>query len=47
MIAANATLVQSNKAVSASQEALNRSTSVMNLFKSGATGLLSLVGGLP
>nr|WP_237764270.1 phage tail tape measure protein [Enterobacter hormaechei] len=35
------------KAVSASQEALNRSTSVMNLFKSGATGLLSLVGGLP
>lgn len=47
MIAANATLVQSNKAVSASQEALNRSTSVMNLFKSGATVLLSLVGGLP
>lgn len=47
MIAANATLVQSNKAVSASQEALNRSTSVMNLFKSGATALLSLVGGLP
>ncbi|HFF7133792.1 TPA: phage tail tape measure protein [Salmonella enterica] len=47
MIAANATLVQSNKAVSASQEALNRATSVMNLFKSGATGLLSLVGGLP
>ncbi len=47
MIAANATLVQSNRAVSASQEALNRSTSVMNLFKSGATGLLSLVGGLP
>ncbi|WP_270350349.1 phage tail tape measure protein [Escherichia coli] len=47
MIAANATLVQSNKAVSASQEALNRSTSVMNLFKSGATWLLSLVGGLP
>ncbi|MEN4408755.1 tape measure protein, partial [Enterobacter hormaechei subsp. xiangfangensis] len=47
MIAANATLVQSNKAVSASQEALNRSTSVMNLFKSGATDLLSLVGGLP
>ncbi|HDC2633169.1 TPA: phage tail tape measure protein [Salmonella enterica] len=47
MIAANATLVQSNRAVSASQEALNRATSVMNLFKSGATGLLSLVGGLP
>lgn len=47
MIAANATLVQSNRAVSASQEALNRTTSVMNLFKSGATGLLSLVGGLP
>ncbi|EAY5275071.1 phage tail tape measure protein, partial [Salmonella enterica] len=47
MIAANATLVQSNRAVSASQEALNRATSVMNLFKSGAAGLLSLVGGLP
>lgn len=47
MIAANAVLVQSNSAVSASQEALNRATSVMNLFKSGATGLLSLVGGLP
>lgn len=47
MIAANAVLVQSNRAVSASQEALNRATSVMNLFKSGATGLLSLVGGLP
>lgn len=47
MIAANAALVQSNIAVSASQEALNRATSVMNLFKSGATGLLSLVGGLP
>ncbi|EBP0702488.1 phage tail tape measure protein [Salmonella enterica] len=47
MIAANATLVQSNRAVAASQEALNRSTSVMNLFKSGATDLLSLVGGLP
>lgn len=47
MIAANATLVQSNRAVSASQEAVNRAASVMNLFKSGATGLLSLVGGLP
>lgn len=47
MIAVNATLVQSNRAVSATQEALNRSTSVMNLFKSGATGLLSLVGGFP
>lgn len=47
MIAANAALVQSNRAVSASQEALKRATSVMNLFKSGATGLLSLVGGLP
>lgn len=47
MIAANAALVQSNRTVSASQEALNRATSVMNLFKSGATGLLSLVGGLP
>lgn len=47
MIAANAALVQSNRAGSASQEALNRATSVMNLFKSGATGLLSLVGGLP
>ncbi|HED2384754.1 TPA: phage tail tape measure protein [Citrobacter freundii] len=47
MIAANATLVQSNRAVSASQDALNKATSAMNLFKSGASGLLSLVGGIP
>ncbi len=47
MIAANATLVQSNRAVSASQDALNKATSAVNLFKSGASGLLSLVGGIP
>lgn len=47
MIAANATLVQSNRAVSASQDALNKATSAMNLFKSGVSGLLSLVGGIP
>ncbi|HEF0040824.1 TPA: phage tail tape measure protein, partial [Citrobacter freundii] len=47
MIAANATLVQSNRAVSASQDALNKATSAMNLFKNGASGLLSLVGGIP
>lgn len=47
MIAANATLVQSNRAVAASQEALNRTTSAMNLVKAGASGLLSLVGGIP
>ncbi|EBM0848606.1 phage tail tape measure protein [Salmonella enterica subsp. enterica serovar Newport] len=47
MITANAALVQSNRAVTASQQALNSATSVMGLVKSGATGLLSLVGGLP
>ncbi|RSB19736.1 phage tail tape measure protein [Citrobacter farmeri] len=47
MITANAALVQSNRAVTASQQALNSATSMMGLVKSGATGLLSLVGGLP
>ncbi|EDI7486867.1 TPA: phage tail tape measure protein [Salmonella enterica] len=47
MIAANAALVQSNRAVAASQEALNKMTSAMNLVKAGASGLLSLVGGIP
>ncbi|EDV3996109.1 phage tail tape measure protein [Salmonella enterica subsp. enterica serovar Mbandaka] len=47
MIAANATLVQSNRAVATSQEALNKMTSAMNLVKAGASGLLSLVGGIP
>ncbi|HBK3068148.1 TPA: phage tail tape measure protein [Citrobacter freundii] len=47
MITANAALVQSNRAVTASQQALNSATSVMGLVKSGAIGLLSLVGGLP
>lgn len=47
LIAANATLVQSNKAVSASQLALNKATSAMSLVRSGAAGLLSLVGGIP
>ncbi|MBD5662801.1 phage tail tape measure protein, partial [Citrobacter freundii] len=47
MITANAALVQSNRAVAASQQALNSATSVMGLVKTGATGLLGLVGGLP
>ncbi|MBY0633746.1 phage tail tape measure protein [Enterobacter sp. NIC22-4] len=47
MITANAALVQSNRAVAASQQALNSATSVLGLVKSGATGLLGLVGGLP
>lgn len=47
MIAANAALVQSNRAVAASQQALNSATSVLGLVKTGATGLLGLVGGLP
>lgn len=47
MIAANAALVQSNRAVATSQEALNKITSAMNLVKAGASGLLSLVGGIP
>ena len=47
MITANAALVQSNRAVAASQKALNSATSVLGLVKTGATGLLGLVGGLP
>nr|DAT38299.1 MAG TPA: tail length tape measure protein [Caudoviricetes sp.] len=47
MITANAALGQSNRAVAASQQALNSATSVLGLVKTGATGLLGLVGGLP
>ncbi|EOZ4935569.1 phage tail tape measure protein [Enterobacter hormaechei] len=47
MITANAALVQSNRSVAASQQALNSATSVLGLVKTGATGLLGLVGGLP
>ncbi|WP_370611661.1 phage tail tape measure protein [Citrobacter meridianamericanus] len=47
MITANASLVQSNRAVAASQTALNAATSAMGMVKSGAAGLLGLVGGLP
>lgn len=47
MITANAALVQSNRAVAASQQALNSATSVLGLVKTGARGLLGLVGGLP
>ncbi|WP_408939115.1 phage tail tape measure protein [Enterobacter hormaechei] len=47
MITANAALVQSNRAVAASQQAPNSATSVLGLVKTGATGLLGLVGGLP
>ncbi|QIH63366.1 phage tail tape measure protein [Enterobacteriaceae bacterium A-F18] len=47
MIAANAELVLSNRAVTASQESLNRATSAVGLMRSGLTGLVSLVGGIP
>ncbi len=47
MIAANAGLVLSNRAVTASEEALNRATSSMSLMRSGLAGLASLVGGIP
>ena len=47
MIAANAELVLSNRAVTTSQESLRRATSSMGLLRSGASGLLSLVGGIP
>lgn len=47
MISANASLVQSNRAVASSQESLNAATSVMGLARTGAAGLLTLVGGLP
>ena len=47
MIAANAGLVLSNRAVTASEEALNRATSTINLMWSGAKGLVSLIGGIP
>lgn len=47
MIAANAELVLSNRAVTASQESLNKATSAVGLLRSGASGLLSVVGGIP
>ncbi|HAU8264432.1 TPA: phage tail tape measure protein [Kluyvera intermedia] len=47
MIAANTELVLSNRAVTTSQESLNRATSAVGLLRSGASGLLSLVGGIP
>ncbi|CAM7635083.1 Phage tail tape measure protein [Phytobacter diazotrophicus] len=47
MVAANAQLVLSNRAVTASQESLSRATSVMGLMISGGRSLLSLVGGIP
>jgi hypothetical protein len=40
MIAANAELVLSNRAVTASQESLNRATSVIGIMRSGAYGLV-------
>ncbi len=47
MIAANARLIQSNRAVSASQDSLNRVTGTVSMLRTGANGLLSLVGGIP
>lgn len=47
MIAANARLIQSNRAVSASQDSLNKVTGTVSLLRTGANGLLSLVGGIP
>ncbi|QFH70994.1 phage tail tape measure protein [Enterobacter sp. E76] len=47
MIAANAQLVLSNRAVTLSQDNLNKATSVVGLMRTGASGLLSLVGGIP
>ena len=47
MIAANTALVQSNRAVAASQSTLNRTTSVLSLMGRGVSGLISLLGGIP
>ncbi|MCL6744440.1 phage tail tape measure protein [Kosakonia sp. R1.Fl] len=47
MIAANAKATQSNMAVAASHQALNRATSVVGTLGGGARLLLSLVGGIP
>lgn len=47
MIAANTALVQSNRAVASSQTGLNNLTSVTSRIGAGASGLLSLVGGIP
>ncbi|WBU47580.1 phage tail tape measure protein [Kosakonia pseudosacchari] len=47
MIAANARLIQSNRAVSASQDSLNKVTGTVSMLRTGANGLLSLVGGIP
>ncbi|MDZ7322033.1 phage tail tape measure protein [Kosakonia sacchari] len=47
MIAANALLIQSNRAVSASQDSLNKVTGTVSMLRTGANGLLSLVGGIP
>lgn len=47
MIAANARLIQSNLGVAASQESLNKVTGTVSMLRAGASGLLSLVGGIP
>ncbi|HFD4102943.1 TPA: phage tail tape measure protein, partial [Pseudomonas aeruginosa] len=47
MIAANALLVQSNRAVTASEASLNRMTSATTLLGRGFSMLGSLVGGIP
>ncbi len=47
MIAANVRVIQSNRAVSASQDSLNKVTGTVSMLRTGANGLLSLVGGIP
>ena len=47
MIAANARVIQSNRALSASQDSLNKVTGTVSMLRTGANGLLSLVGGIP
>lgn len=47
MIAANAALVISNRAVAASQTVLNQTTSSWALLGKGVSGMLSIVGGVP
>ncbi|EKP4474653.1 phage tail tape measure protein [Cronobacter dublinensis] len=47
MIQANAQLVLSNRAVTLSQENLNKASSAVGLMRVGAGGLLSLIGGIP
>ncbi|WP_218062483.1 phage tail tape measure protein, partial [Cronobacter sakazakii] len=47
MMAANASLVLSNRAVTTAQESLNKATSLTSFAKSGLSGALSVIGGWP